>query len=281
MQVPMQLPMQLPVNTFRDALRAGRPQIGLWVGLADANAAEALAGTGFDWLLLDGEHAPNDPRSVLDQLRAVAPYPVHPVVRVVEGQVALVKQYLDIGAQTLLVPMVDTAEHAALMVRAMRYAPDGIRGMGAALARASRWNQIDDYVNRANEQMCLLVQAETTLAMRNLAAIAEVEGVDGVFFGPADLSASMGFRGQPTHAEVQRAIFEGIATVRAAGKAPGILTSDRALAQQYLDAGALFVAVGVDTSLLVRAAHDLALSYKVGATKNETPPSAAPRSTPY
>ena len=277
--------MQLPVNTFRDALRSGRPQIGLWVGLADANAAEALAGTGFDWLLLDGEHAPNDPRSVLDQLRAVAPYPVHPVVRVVEGQVALVKQYLDIGAQTLLVPMVDTPEQAALMVRAMRYAPDGIRGMGAALARASRWNQIDDYVNQANDQMCLLVQAETTLAMRNLEAIAAVEGVDGVFFGPADLSASMGYRGQPTHPAVQRVIFDGIATVRAAGKAPGILTNDRALAQQYLDAGALFVAVGVDTSLLVRAAHDLAVSYRGVATPSAsastTSLSAAQRSTTY
>ena len=279
MTVPMPMLMPMPINTFRDALRGGRAQIGLWVGLADANAAEALAGTGFDWLLLDGEHAPNDPRSVLEQLRAVAPYPVHPVVRVVEGQVALVKQYLDVGAQTLLVPMVDTPEHAALLVRAMRYAPDGIRGMGAALARASRWNQIDDYVNQANDQMCLLVQAETTLAMRNLTAIAAVEGVDGVFFGPADLSASMGFRGQPTHPEVQRAIFDGIATVRAAGKAPGILTSDRALAQQYLDAGALFVAVGVDTSLLVRAAHDLALSYKGSATSSEASSGAAPRST--
>ena len=279
--------MKLPINTFRDALRAGRAQIGLWVGLADANAAEALAATGFDWLLLDGEHAPNDPRSVLEQLRAVAPYPVHPVVRVVDGQVALVKQYLDVGAQTLLVPMVDTPEHAALMVRAMRYAPDGVRGMGAALARASRWNQIDDYVNQANDQMCLLVQAETTLAMRNLAAIAAVDGVDGVFFGPADLSASMGHRGQPAHPDVQRAIFDGIATVRGAGKAPGILTSDRALAQQYLDAGALFVAVGVDTSLLVRAAQDLALSYKGSATSSAESPAmsvaaplaAAPRST--
>jgi len=281
--------MQLPTNTFRDELRAGRPQIGLWVGLADANAAEALAATGFDWLLLDGEHAPNDPRSVLDQLRAVAPYPVHPVVRVVEGQVALVKQYLDIGAQTLLVPMVDTPEHAALMVRAMRYAPDGIRGMGAALARASRWNQIDDYVNLANDQMCLLVQAESTLAMRNLDAIAAVEGVDGVFFGPADLSASMGLRGQPNHPDVLRAIFDGIATVRAAGKAPGVLTGDRALAQQYLDAGALFVAVGVDTSLLVRAARDLAVSYKSSPTASSATPaptpsstrSAGPRNTPY
>ncbi|HRO60125.1 MAG TPA: 4-hydroxy-2-oxoheptanedioate aldolase [Burkholderiaceae bacterium] len=265
--------MKIPRNLFRDALREGRPQIGLWVGLADANAAEALAGCGFDWLVLDGEHAPNDPRSVLQQLRAVAPYPVHPVVRPVQGDVALVKQYLDIGAQTLLIPMIDTAEQARLMVRAMRYAPDGIRGMGAAMARASRWNQIDDYLEQANGQMCLLVQAESAEAIGNLAEIAAVEGVDGVFFGPADLSASMGYRGQPNHPEVQRAILDGITTVRAAGKAPGILMADRALARSYLEAGALFVAVGVDTSLLVRAATELAGVFRGGGAVE--PPTAS------
>jgi 4-hydroxy-2-oxoheptanedioate aldolase len=257
--------VDIPRNTFRDALRAGRPQIGLWVGLADANAAEALAATGYDWLLLDGEHAPNDPRSVLAQLRALAPYPVHPVVRPVQGEVALIKQYLDIGAQTLLVPMVDSAAQAELMVRAMHYPPDGLRGMGAALARASRWNQIADYVHLANEQMCLLVQAETTLAIDNLAAIAAVDGVDGVFFGPADLSASMGLRGQPGHPDVQRVLLDGIATVRAAGKAPGILMADPKLARQYLDAGALFVAIGVDTTLLVRAASELIRGFRPGS----------------
>ena len=254
--------MKIPRNTFRDALRAGQPQIGLWVGLADPNAAEALACTGYDWLLIDGEHAPNDPRSVLAQLRAVAPYTSHAVVRPVQGDVALIKQYLDIGAQTLLVPMVDTAEHAQLMVRAMRYAPEGVRGMGAALARASRWNQVEDYVNQANDQMCLLVQAETTQALENLADIAAVDGVDGVFFGPADLSASMGYRGQASHPEVQKAILAGIATVRAAGKAAGILTADPAAAKRYLEAGCTFVAVGVDTTLLVRAASDLLGAFK-------------------
>ena len=250
--------MQIPRNSFRDAIRAGRPQIGLWVGLASADAAELLAPTGFDWLLLDGEHAPNNVRSLLDQLRAVAPYPVAPIVRPVQGDVALIKQLLDIGAQTLLVPMVDTAEQAALLVKAMRYAPAGIRGMGAALARASRYNQVDDYLAQADSQMCLLVQAETVTAMANLEAIANTEGVDGVFFGPADLSASMGYPGQQSHPAVQQALLDGIATVRKAGKAPGILTGDPALAQQYLDAGALFVAVGVDTLLLVNAACSLA-----------------------
>ncbi|MEZ5662644.1 MAG: 4-hydroxy-2-oxoheptanedioate aldolase [Burkholderiaceae bacterium] len=251
--------MKIPQNTFRDALKAGQPQIGCWVGFASPDVAEALAACGFDWLLIDGEHAPNDPRTALEQLRAVAPYSekTHAVVRAVEANVALVKQYLDVGAQTLLIPMVDTAEQAALMVQAMRYPPEGIRGMGAALARASRWNQVDDYLNQANGQMCLLVQVETVTAVGNLKAIAETEGVDGVFFGPADLSASMGYRGQPGHPEVQKVILDGIATVRAAGKAPGILATDPTLAQQYLDAGALFVAVGVDTSLLVKAASGL------------------------
>jgi 4-hydroxy-2-oxoheptanedioate aldolase len=271
--------MQIPPNTFRNALRAGHTQIGLWIGLADANAAELVAPCGFDWLLLDGEHAPNDVRSVLDQLRAVAPYPVHPVVRPVHGDVALIKQYLDVGAQTLLVPMIDTPEQAALMVKAMRYAPDGMRGLGAAIARASRWNQIDDYLNRANDEMCLLVQAESTLAMRNLAHIAAVDGVDGVFFGPADLSASMGYRGQANHPDVQRAIVDGIRTVRAAGKAAGVLMANRQVARIYLDAGAQFVAVGVDTTLLVQAATELARSY--GRTGEHAPAGGAAPGGPY
>ena len=265
--------MKIPQNTFRDALKAGQPQIGCWVGFASPDVAEALAGCGFDWLLIDGEHAPNDPRTALDQLRAVAPYTTHPVVRAVEANVALVKQYLDVGAQTLLIPMVDTAEQAALMVKATRYPPEGIRGMGAALARASRWNQVGDYLNEANGQMCLLVQAETVEAVKNLKAIAETEGVDGVFFGPADLSASMGHRGQPGHPEVQKVILDGIAAVRAAGKAAGILATDPALAQQYLDAGALFVAVGVDTTLLVKAASGLVQRFGAGASKNRAAPS--------
>ena len=274
--------LPLPLNTFKQALQAGQQAIGCWVGFADANVAEALAGCGFDWLLLDGEHAPNDPRTVLDQLRAIAPYPVQAVVRPVVGDVALVKQYLDVGAQTLLIPMIDTPEHAAQMVSATRYAPDGIRGMGAALARASRWNQIPDYVHHANGQMCLLVQAETTLALQNLGSIAAVDGVDGVFFGPADLSASMGYRGQANHPEVQKAILNGIATVRAAGKAAGILMADKAMAQMYLDAGAQFVAVGVDTTLLVRAATDLAAHFKNKAAHHATPGTAAqPASSPY
>ena len=269
----------LSPNLFKRALQQGQTQIGLWVGLADDNVAEALAGCGFDWLLLDAEHGPNDVRTVLSQLRAVAPYPVHPVVRPVEGRTALVKQYLDVGAQTLLVPMIDSAEQAREMVRAMRYAPAGVRGMGEALARASRWNQVPQYVHLADDEMCLLVQAETTEALSHLAEIAQVEGVDGVFFGPADLSASMGYRGQANHPAVQQAITEGIATVRAAGKAAGILMADPVQARHYLAAGAQFVAVGVDTTLLVNAATALARSFKPAT---ETTLAAAPAgSSPY
>ena len=273
--------MQNPTNPFQQALRQGHRQIGLWVGLADSNAAEALATCGYDWLLLDGEHAPNDVRSLLAQLRAVAPYASHPIVRIVQADVALMKQVLDIGAQTVLVPMVDTPEQAALMVKATRYPPQGIRGMGAALARASRWNQVDDYIHVASESICLLVQAETPLALQNLSAIAHTEGVDGVFFGPADLSASMGYPGQPGHPAVQKALLEGIATVRAAGKAAGILSADPKAAQSYLDAGCQFVAVGVDTSLLVKSARELRQQFKADtASAPSAQVSGAPNGAP-
>jgi len=253
--------MELPTNVFKRALRQGKPQIGLWVGLADAYAAELLAITGFDWLLIDAEHAPNDPRSVLAQLQAMAPYPVHPVVRPVCGTVPLIKQYLDIGVQTLLIPMVETAEQARQMVAATRYPTRGVRGVGSALARASRWNQIDDYLRHSDDEMCVIVQVESVSGLTHLDGIAAVEGVDGVFFGPADLAASMGLLGKPADPAVQAAVMQGIATVKKAGKAAGTLTSDRKLARQYLDQGAQFVAVGVDTSILVKAAKELAAEF--------------------
>lgn len=254
--------MEMPRNTFKAALKAGRPQIGLWVTLADAYAAEGLASAGFDWLLIDGEHAPNDVRSMLGQLQAMAPYPVHPIVRPVIGDVHLIKQILEIGAQTLLVPVVETAEQAALMVAATRYPPKGIRGVGNAVARSSRWNQIKDYSHKADEEMCVLVQVETRAGLENLDAIAAVPGVDGVFFGPSDLSASLGYLGQATHPEVRKAMLDGVSRVLRAGKAPGILCTDPTLAREYLAAGALFVAVGVDSSMLVRIASQLAQSFK-------------------
>lgn len=254
--------MQLPINPFKQRLQQGDAQIGLWLGLADPYAAELAANAGFDWLLIDGEHAPNDLRGLLGQLQAVAPYASQPVIRPVVGDTALIKQLLDIGAQTLLVPMVESAEQASQLVRAMRYPPLGVRGVGSALARASRWNSIPGYLDAADAQMCLLVQVENLAGLAQLDAIAAVEGVDGVFIGPADLSAAMGHRGNPGHPEVQAAIEDAIQRIRQAGKAAGILSADQALARRYLELGATFVAVGVDTTLLMRSLQTLAASFK-------------------
>ncbi|EHD5296117.1 4-hydroxy-2-oxoheptanedioate aldolase [Salmonella enterica subsp. enterica serovar Enteritidis] len=228
-------------NAFKDALKAGRPQIGLWLGLANSYSAELLAGAGFDWLLIDGEHAPNNVQTVLTQLQAIAPYPSQPVVRPSWNDPVQIKQLLDVGAQTLLIPMVQNADEARNAVAATRYPPAGIRGVGSALARASRWNRIPDYLHQANDAMCVLVQIETREAMSNLASILDVDGIDGVFIGPADLSADMGFAGNPQHPEVQAAIENAIVQIRAAGKAPGILMANEALAKRYLELGALFV----------------------------------------
>ncbi len=260
--------MQTPHNPFKQALAEKRTQIGLWLGLADHYTTEICAGAGFDWLLIDGEHSPNDLRSILQQAQVIAGYPgSHAIARVPVGHgnigTALIKQYLDLGVQTLLVPMVDTQQQAADLVRAMRYPPDGIRGMGGA--RASRWGRHPNYGKEANAQVCLLVQAESREALANLDAIANTEGVDGVFIGPSDLSAAMGHVGNPRHPDVQAAIEDAIRRIVKAGKAAGILTTEETMARKYLDLGATFVAVGVDNNLLARATSDLAAKYKSGA----------------
>ncbi|WP_411880677.1 4-hydroxy-2-oxoheptanedioate aldolase [Polaromonas sp. YR568] len=245
-------------NPFKAALKAGTPQIGLWLSMASPYMAEVSATAGFDWLLIDGEHSPNDLQSTLAALQAIAPYPSHPIVRVVEGSEHLIKQVLDIGAQTILVPMVDTAAQAAHMVAATRYPPQGVRGVGSAIARASRWNARTDYLAVANDETCLLVQAESTTALANLAAICAVDGVDGVFIGPADLAASLGHRGNASHPEVLAAIEGAIKTITASGKAAGILTGDATQARHYLALGCTFVAVGVDVLVYANAARALA-----------------------
>ena len=257
--------MDMPVNRFKQALREGPAQLGLWLALADPYAVEVSANAGFDWLLLDAEHAPNDTRALLGQLQTLAAYPVHPVIRPPIGDTVIIKQLLDIGAQTLLVPLVESAEQAQSLVRAMRYPPGGVRGVGSALARAARWNAIPDYLQRADAEMCLLVQVETRRGVESLDSIARVDGVDGVFIGPADLAAALGHRGDPGHAQVQKVIEEGIAVIRAAGKAAGILSADETLARRYLELGCRFVAVGSDVSLLLRSAQALRNRFKDGA----------------
>lgn len=243
-------------NYFKKNLKNSQ-QLGMWLGLADGYSSEIAANAGFDWVLIDGEHAPNDLKSILYQLQAIAAYPTQAVVRPVIGDVALIKQLLDIGAQTLLIPMVETAEQAQLIVSATRYPPEGIRGVGAALARASRWNNLPNYLQEADQQICVLVQIESKKGLENLDEILQVDGVDGVFIGPADLSAALGHLGNPAHPDVQQVIVSSIQKIRQAGKAAGILSADEKLAKQYLALGTEFVAIGVDTSLLMKSMSQL------------------------
>lgn len=268
--------MPAPLNTFKAALALETPQIGLWLGLANAYTAEIAAGAGFDWLLIDGEHAPNDLPTMVGQLQAVAASSSHPVVRAPIGEAWIIKQLLDIGAQTILVPMVETAEQARALVLAMKYPPQGVRGVGAALARASNFNRVPDYLVTANAQTCLLVQVETAIALRAIEDIAAVDGVDGIFIGPSDLAADMGFLGRPGERVVQDAVEDGIARIIAAGKPAGILTSDETLARRYIELGARFVAVGTDVTLLSQATSALLAKFKAAAS-----PTAAGKSTGY
>jgi 4-hydroxy-2-oxoheptanedioate aldolase len=251
-------------NPFKASLQRGDKLIGLWLSLAGPYSTEVCATAGFHWLLIDNEHAPNDVRSTLAQLQSVAAYASQPVVRVVNAEPAIIKQMLDIGAQTLLVPMVDTPAQAAAIVAAMRYPPQGIRGVGAAVARASRWGSRRDYLETANEDACLLIQVESATALSNLKELCAVDGVDGIFIGPADLAASLGHRGRPGHPDVQQAIESAIRTIVASGKAAGTLTADVELARRYLELGATFVAVGIDLTLLAQSTRKLASEFGFG-----------------
>ncbi|MBR9840053.1 MAG: HpcH/HpaI aldolase/citrate lyase family protein [Rhodobacteraceae bacterium] len=252
--------MPAPENRFKSRLRAGETQIGLWVALGDPSVAELCAHAGFDWLVIDGEHGPNGLRNLLAQLRAVG-QASHPVVRVKDDDRAGIKQALDIGAQTLLVPIVESGEQASEIVRSVLYPPKGARGVGAALARASGYGSIPDYLQTADEQICLLLQVETVKGMEALDDILAVEGVDGIFVGPADLAADMGHRGNPGAPEVLATITDALTRIRAAGRAAGILTSDKALAQSYIDMGCEFVAVGSDAGALMGALKALRAQY--------------------
>lgn len=253
--------MEFPRNAFKASLREGRATTGLFLGLVCPLAAELCATAGFDWLLIDAEHAPNNPATVLAQLQAAAAHGVPVIVRPVDHAAAQIKQYLGVGAQSLLVPMVETAAQAEALVQAVRYPPRGIRGVGTALERAAGWSAVKGYVRHADEEVCLVVQVESRTGADNLDAILAVEGVDGVFIGPADLAASLGYLGQPMQAEVQATIEDLLRRIAAAGKAPGVFASDPALARRYRRCGARFVAAGADTTLLRTAATALVASF--------------------
>ena len=253
--------MDLPQNLFKRALKAGRAQIGLWSSLSSHYTVEVIAGAGFDWILLDSEHSPNDLESLLTQLQAAAPYPTTPIVRVPWNDMVTIKRVLDIGAQSLLVPYVSSADEAKAAVSFTRYPPAGVRGV-AGTTRATRFGRVKDYAKRASEELCLLVQVETQAAVDNIEAICAVDGVDGVFIGPADLHASLGYTGEVANPKVKPLIDEAIRRIRKAGKAPGILTPNEADARHWLQCGALFVAVGADVGILARGAAALAAKFK-------------------
>jgi 4-hydroxy-2-oxoheptanedioate aldolase len=253
--------MQLPENRFKRALAEGRLQIGLWCSLPGPYVAEAVAGSGFDWLLFDTEHSPGDPLTVLAQLQAVAPYDVSAVVRPASNDTVLIKRFLDLGAQTLLIPYVQSADEARHAVAAMRYPPEGVRGV-SAVTRATRFGRVEGYAKRAAEELCLLVQVETQEALDALEAIAAVDGVDGIFIGPGDLAASLGHAGQTMHPAVVAAVEDAIGRVRACGKPAGILTADATFAARCMELGTLFTAVGVDAAMLARGTEALARQFK-------------------
>jgi len=253
--------MNLPENPFKRALRAGRPQIGLWSSLSSNYTVEVIAGAGFDWILLDTEHSPSDLENVLTQLQAAAPYPSHPVVRVPWNDMVTIKRVLDIGAQSLLVPYVSSAVEARSAVSYTRYPPAGVRGV-AGTTRATRFGRVQEYARRAHEEICVLVQVETQQALDNLEAICGIDGVDGVFIGPADLHASLGHAGEIANPKVKPLIDDAVRRIRKSGKAPGILTPNEADARHWLECGALFVAVGSDVGLLARGAEALAGKFK-------------------
>lgn len=253
--------MKLPENRFKRALVEGTQQIGLWCSLPGPYVAEIVAGSGFNWLLFDTEHSPGDALTVLNQLQAIAPYDVSPVVRPASNDPVLIKRFLDIGAQTLLIPYVQNAEEARSAVAAMRYPPAGVRGV-SSITRATRFGRAEGYAKRAADELCLLVQVETQEALDGLEAIAAVDGVDGVFIGPADLAASLGYVGEPGHPNVVSFIEGAICRIRACGKPAGILTPDTVFAARCIELGTGFTAIGVDAALLARGTEELALQFR-------------------
>ncbi len=253
--------MDLPANPFKRAIKAGRQQIGLWSSLSSHLTVEILAGSGYDWLLLDTEHSPNELPMVHSQLQAATGGTAHPIVRPPWNDMVMIKRFLDIGTQTLLIPYVQTEDEARQAVASTRYPPKGVRGFASA-SRASRFGRVKEYFKRYEEELCVLVQVETRLSLDNLEAIASVEGVDGVFIGPGDLSAGLGHLNDAAHPEVQSAIADAIKRIKACGKAAGILTPDEKQARRYIELGTVFTAVGSDLGLLARGSEALLQRFK-------------------
>lgn len=253
--------MDLPINHFKRAIKSGQQQIGFWCNLANNMSVEILAGSGFDWLLIDCEHSPNEVPMVYSQLQAMMENATHPIVRPPWNDQIMIKRLLDAGVQTFLIPTIQNAEEARRAVAYTRYPPNGMRGFAVA-TRASRFGRIKNYHQRAIDEICVLVQIETQEGLDNLEEIARVEGIDGVFIGPGDLSAGIGYLGDQGHPDVQRTIKLAIKRIVAAGNIPGILTPDEKLARDYIEAGCVYTAVGSDSGLLARGSEQIAQRFK-------------------
>jgi 4-hydroxy-2-oxoheptanedioate aldolase len=245
--------MPAPTNQLKRRLAAGETLFGCWLGMADPYAAEMAATCGFDWLLIDGEHAPNGLRSTMAQLAVIEPSPSLPVVRLRDDDPARIKQALDAGAQSLLIPMIETADQARRTLAATRYPPDGIRGVGSSFTRASRFSGVTDYLTTANDQVCLIVQIESRAGLANLDDILSVSGIDCIFIGPSDLAADMGHLGNARHPEVCAAVLGALSRIAASGKAAGVLSTDDTFITDCQEAGARFVGVGIDVLAYVGA----------------------------
>lgn len=254
--------MNLPANSFLKNIKEKTTTFGIWNNFPDPLIMEVLAGAGFDWVLIDAEHGPFDLSTILPQLQAIAAYDTALMVRPPSGDPVFIKRLLDMGVQTFLVPMVNSAQQAADLVRCLRYPPEGNRGIGAALGRASQWNRIEDYLAAADENICLIVQVETRQAYQQLEEILAVEGVNGVFFGPADLSASLGYGGQMDHPKVMEMVEKGLERTRAAGKIAGTISLSIDGARHYEKYGANMIGVGADSLLFAGAARHLAAQFR-------------------
>lgn len=269
------MPIRLNLaETFAQRLAAAdRGQVGMWLCTGSTVNAEIGAGSGLDWLLIDGEHAPLSLESIQQQLQVIAAYPITPVVRAPFNDTVIIKQYLDLGVQNLLIPMVNNAEQAAAAVAAAHYPPRGVRGVGSALARGARWNRVENYLVEASKFVSVTVQIETAEAVENVAEIAAVDGVDALFVGPSDLAASMGLIGQQGHPDVVAGVKRALEAGRAAGKPVGVNAFDPTLASQYLDDGIDFILVGADVAMLARGSEALATKFienRTGASTDGT-----------
>jgi len=252
------LTMEIRKNRIKKYFQQGKSTFGIWNAISDTYVAEICGGAGFDWVLVDAEHAPYDPTSILHSIQALASHNTGIMVRPPSHDATYIKKLLDFGVQSFLIPLVETKEQAELLVSAIHYPPKGIRGVGAGESRAAQWSRVKDYYKKVSDELCLMVQVESIVGLQNIEAISSVDGIDGVFIGPADLAATMNMLGRSTHDDVRKEVRRGLSAIVDAGKVAGTLALEEKIIQEYLDAGASFIGIGIDSDLLARRSEELA-----------------------